>query len=801
MAAMVMVRVMVMALLIIMIIPKGGTVPVMTLESENPGLCVASDNITSLGLEEYDLYNMTVCGLLQFHGRPHNDGMNVIFLFNFNEKHIAAGVNSSSLWLKVAGETYVFSSVFVEKIWNTFCFRFVADERKVWATVNGERVERWRSMKDLTLEDFSGMCFGSPSEDPPSISAYIGGVSIHEGLARGLSEDGTEDPSALTCSALVTNAALLPVDASWFRRGDMMVVDYAEGELCSPSSHNLVIREVGGYHELDDMCGAFGGTLPTQEEVFEGLVDFTDESLKRCITDEVHVAWISTSGAKAQDLTAECSTLLITGNVGSRPCISELECSLCRMPVWHRYTLYGNIELFDRYYFLKSLSGGNFFFEGMATSNISNNGDAWILQSHLHRRSWRLTQEQGPVGRRLWRSEDNTNATLTLTSCSVFHFSTDSGLCLPRAQRCDGRADSPDGSDERGCQERVVTKPQDYDIVNGPYQSVEEAGTLDYSFTMYFISQIKTEENIATVDMLHQVTWHDPNLRFWDLKKNRWHSFPCKDIWWSPRSASGRWKEKDTAEEFDITDPYMGRVAEKGSLNITMHEAFVTTYPCLFQVYQYPFGAYQCNSTFYIKQTNNFVSWRETKAGYVNYSGDHNLLDFMLGKITYETFQESVLISFTLHLEGQFNYHLMNSFAPSALMFFICYATLFFPLNDFNERIMVSLTAMLVLAALFAQATDSYVRTPYFKLIDIWYAVLICLCFFVVITNVIVNALRLRKDSYVEVLTREESHGKMARVKLVRLSARKFNMVCEVVLIVLFVVLLLLFTLSATMVL
>lgn len=41
------------------------------------------------------------------------------------------GVNSSSLWLKVAEDMYVFSSAFVENIWNTFCFRFVADGRKV----------------------------------------------------------------------------------------------------------------------------------------------------------------------------------------------------------------------------------------------------------------------------------------------------------------------------------------------------------------------------------------------------------------------------------------------------------------------------------------------------------------------------------------------------------------------------------------------------------------------------------------------------------------------------------------------
>lgn len=449
---------------------------------------------------------------------------------------------------------------------------------QVWAIVNGERLERSVAEIDLSLESFSGLCFGSPSVDPPSVSAYVGGVSVHEGLAAGLPEDGSQVPStAVACSVLVASAALLPVSASWFRRRDMVVVEYAEGELCSPSAHNLVVRHLGCYHELDALCGAFGGSLLSEEEVFQGLVDFTDDSLNRCVTDDVHVAWISTSDAKANDLMAKCSTLLVTGDVGSRPCISELKCSLCRMPVWHRYTLYGDIELFDRYYFVKPLPEGDFFFEGTATSNISKKGSTWVLQSHLHQRSWRLAQEASPVGRREWRSGGGSRMTLTLTSCSVFHFSTDDGLCLPRAQRCDGRADAPDGSDERGCSERVMTKPPDYDIADGPYQSSEETGTLDYSFTMYHLSQIKTEENVATVDMLHLVTWHDPTLRFWDLKKDRWHSFPCKDIWYPKIGLMAGYgiggeaevenykricvvrKEKDTIEEFDITDPYMGK--------------------------------------------------------------------------------------------------------------------------------------------------------------------------------------------------------------------------------------------------
>ncbi|KAG7173327.1 hypothetical protein Hamer_G022682, partial [Homarus americanus] len=60
-------------------------------------------------------------------------------------------------------------------------------------------------------------------------------------------------------------------------------------------------------------------------------------------------------------------------------------------------------------------------------------------------------------------------------------------------------------------------------------------------------------------------------------------------------------------------------------------------------------------------------------------------------------------------------------------------------LEDFTNRIMVSLTAQLVLAALFTSTTQSSVKTPYLKLIDVWYAAVITFCFVIVITQTLVN--------------------------------------------------------------
>lgn len=57
---------------------------------------------------------------------------------------------------------------------------------------------------------------------------------------------------------------------------------------------------------------------------------------------------------------------------------------------------------------------------------------------------------------------------------------------------------------------------------------------------------------------------------------------------------------------------------------------------------------------------------------------------------------------------------------------------------------MVALTAMLVLAAFFTQTSNTIPKTAYLKLIDVWYLVLICQVFAIIVSLVYVENLRLK---------------------------------------------------------
>ena len=140
----------------------------------------------------------------------------------------------------------------------------------------------------------------------------------------------------------------------------------------------------------------------------------------------------------------------------------------------------------------------------------------------------------------------------------------------------------------------------------------------------------------------------------------------------------------------------------------------------------------------------------------VIYRGNKYLGEYQFNEaVTYRAFLndstpiESIGIV-DIYFESLFGYHLMNSFTPSTLMILITYASLFFPLVNFNERVMVSLTALLVLAAFFIQFSHHSVKTSYFKLIDVWYVIMIFFGFIVVIFNIIVHKISFHDATQLE---------------------------------------------------
>ncbi|CAL4096601.1 unnamed protein product, partial [Meganyctiphanes norvegica] len=93
--------------------------------------------------------------------------------------------------------------------------------------------------------------------------------------------------------------------------------------------------------------------------------------------------------------------------------------------------------------------------------------------------------------------------------------------------------------------------------------------------------------------------------------------------------------------------------------------------------------------------------------------------------------QVAVLIT----LDNLVSYYITNTYLPTFSLVIIAALTFFFPLDDFTDRIMVSVTALLVEAAFFTQVSSSIPKTAYLKLIDIWCLFCIIIIFFMILVH------------------------------------------------------------------
>ncbi|XP_045103032.1 uncharacterized protein LOC123499296 [Portunus trituberculatus] len=93
-----------------------------------------------------------------------------------------------------------------------------------------------------------------------------------------------------------------------------------------------------------------------------------------------------------------------------------------------------------------------------------------------------------------------------------------------------------------------------------------------------------------------------------------------------------------------------------------------------------------------------------------------------------------------------YGYYISGAYVPTMLLVIISYLTFFFDLSDFTNRIMVSLTSLLVLASLFSQIASGLPKTAYMKLIDVWFIFCILADFVMVFVLVVINSSMLKKE-------------------------------------------------------
>ncbi|XP_047498551.1 glycine receptor subunit alpha-2-like [Penaeus chinensis] len=175
---------------------------------------------------------------------------------------------------------------------------------------------------------------------------------------------------------------------------------------------------------------------------------------------------------------------------------------------------------------------------------------------------------------------------------------------------------------------------------------------------------------------------------------------------------------------------------------IRVSRKYTITFNCNFNFFYYPFNVDHCSMIYRVKRnTLNYVSLLKYGSGII-YDNNDKLVEYAVGNIDVAKFDAEEPYSglqVTIQLQHLFASQILTIFIPTTIINLITFVTYFFKWYDFQNRVMVSLTALLVLMTLFSQVADALPKTSYFKLVDVWFFVSIVYTFLVIVSHTVVE--------------------------------------------------------------
>lgn len=210
------------------------------------------------------------------------------------------------------------------------------------------------------------------------------------------------------------------------------------------------------------------------------------------------------------------------------PCLLEQNYSLCIIPAYSDFTLYGALIKYDRHYFITG-KGVSIVFEGDESSFFGYQDNYWSLRSNVHLEFCLYQNAFLPIGRmHCNHSVTNENVLLALSKCNYNEFGCSNGECVSGFARCNSIVECEDQSDEEQC--NTVEKKKGYNKKRLPHTGKDHSPFyIKYFASVYNIADINSVERIAVVDMFISFLWRDPRLIFWNPTINE--EVDCSEIW------------------------------------------------------------------------------------------------------------------------------------------------------------------------------------------------------------------------------------------------------------------------------
>ncbi|XP_045129533.1 uncharacterized protein LOC123515136 isoform X2 [Portunus trituberculatus] len=441
--------------------------------------------------------------------------------------------------------------------------------------------------------------------------------------------------------------------------------------------------------------------------------------------------------------TAENCLVMLSGTFPSRwsdiACLDSYEfCVPCEFPQLSTLYLKGPAVCpnspFNQEYVLGAERGGRPALHGFFHSDIywETGNKSWTIRSLKEEGAtalWQPLREGNyPFGTKTWKLAGEvcnilpgTLVNLTLSVCRNDQFTCSDGTCIPLENRCDLRIDCGDQSDEAQCS--VVQLPQGYrnTIPPPPTQEGSPLQVLIYINIIAFPS-IVTQDLTYVSTMSLSLQWKDVRLSYLNLKDDRTLNLLFGEAVasiWTPRvffsNAQGNiFTNLDQGARVEVvrqgtSKPAPPHLTHEMNIfsglenSLETSQLYTLTYTCDFDLIMFPFDAQVCFLRFTL--VSAAATYMQLVPAAANYSGPPALIEYTIGRLDMERVSggEFSTIQVNVRFIRRYGFYLLTLYIPTTLLMVIAYATFFFKIDDFNSRIVVALTALLVLASLFTQ--------------------------------------------------------------------------------------------------
>ncbi|XP_063888524.1 uncharacterized protein LOC135115557 [Scylla paramamosain] len=343
-------------------------------------------------------------------------------------------------------------------------------------------------------------------------------------------------------------------------------------------------------------------------------------------------------------------------------------------------------------------------------------------------------------GRHNW-NEENTNRyrNLSISFCEKDKFTCNDGSCIPLQERCDGTRHCEDNSDEGELCTLIRPRPPSYLMAYCP----NPQPIIGLRIKVIKVNSVLLDANEFKITLHIGLMWRDERLAFQNLLKEPkiLESHEYKDIWTPQLFFINANHEDNVAvttktsvlNEFtvvvkgkgqpEIYDSYEVMVFNGSKVEIQNRIQYQFTFSCSFDFVFFPFDIQKCWMKVRLRDTSGCRPLWDTNQGRVMVMSKGSTLSmYNISKARYEITDDGRYVIVHLLFTRKFESYVMTTFLPCIILCLLAHTTLtHFKIENFNDRIMVTLSLLIVLASLFSQLSSTLPNSPSAKLVDYFF--------------------------------------------------------------------------------